>query len=269
LPPGCNLAAFFDTCHSGTLLDLPHHHCNGVWMPWVSKNKCRTDTLRYRNARGRAALMTPAKVPSVILPERRNASAPVTRSHEPHNALKYVLTVNTRDSPGSFPIPSRNKGTKQPMIMPNLTLTSSPQRLFCDGWCPSEVSQEVLQANVISISSCSDLQRTWEGDNYSMTRAVCKYLQTRPYPSYEELMKAINFESYENDRALHSWTRSERKKMGKGRRSHSKPSDLPEAGVNLAERVQSPVESVGEMNSYQSPALSSLVKLNMAAKFGL
>jgi len=37
LPVGCSLVAIFDTCHSATLLDLKHHRCNRVYVPWVSK----------------------------------------------------------------------------------------------------------------------------------------------------------------------------------------------------------------------------------------
>ena len=36
------LQAIFDTAHSGTLLDLPHYHCNNVYVPWQSKGEHRT-----------------------------------------------------------------------------------------------------------------------------------------------------------------------------------------------------------------------------------
>lgn len=38
----CILVDIFDCCHSGTLLDLPHYHCNNVWVPWISKGERRT-----------------------------------------------------------------------------------------------------------------------------------------------------------------------------------------------------------------------------------
>jgi len=40
----CILQAILDTAHSGTLLDLPHHHCNDVYVPWQSKGERRTRT---------------------------------------------------------------------------------------------------------------------------------------------------------------------------------------------------------------------------------
>jgi hypothetical protein len=39
----------FDASHSGTMLDLPHHHCNSVYVPWQSKGRRRTVTLRNMN----------------------------------------------------------------------------------------------------------------------------------------------------------------------------------------------------------------------------
>ncbi|KAH9172758.1 caspase domain-containing protein [Lactarius sanguifluus] len=50
LPIGCSLLAILDTCHSGTLLDLPHHHCNSVYVPWQSKGTRRTLTMQNNNA---------------------------------------------------------------------------------------------------------------------------------------------------------------------------------------------------------------------------
>lgn len=37
LPVGAMLTAIFDSCHSGTLLDLDHYLCNTVYFPWVNK----------------------------------------------------------------------------------------------------------------------------------------------------------------------------------------------------------------------------------------
>ena len=35
LPIGACLTAIFDSCHSGTLLDLDHYLCNSVYHPWT------------------------------------------------------------------------------------------------------------------------------------------------------------------------------------------------------------------------------------------
>ncbi|KAL0948045.1 hypothetical protein HGRIS_010670 [Hohenbuehelia grisea] len=46
LCPGSKLVAILDTCHSETLLDLPHHHCNDVPMPWRNERKESLDPTR-------------------------------------------------------------------------------------------------------------------------------------------------------------------------------------------------------------------------------
>jgi hypothetical protein len=45
----CVLQAVLDTCHSRTLLDLPHFHCNSVYVPWQSNGKRRTMTVQNIN----------------------------------------------------------------------------------------------------------------------------------------------------------------------------------------------------------------------------
>lgn len=39
-----SLTAIFDSCHSGTLLDLDHYLCNGVYFPWLSRGKRKGKT---------------------------------------------------------------------------------------------------------------------------------------------------------------------------------------------------------------------------------
>ncbi|KZS96418.1 peptidase C14 [Sistotremastrum niveocremeum HHB9708] len=41
LPVGCRLTALIDACHAGSILDLPHYHCNRVHPPGGSANPPR------------------------------------------------------------------------------------------------------------------------------------------------------------------------------------------------------------------------------------
>jgi len=45
----CILQAILDTTYSGTLLNLPHYHCNDVYVPWQSKGERRARTLHNIN----------------------------------------------------------------------------------------------------------------------------------------------------------------------------------------------------------------------------
>ncbi|KAI0760706.1 peptidase C14, caspase domain-containing protein [Fomes fomentarius] len=49
LPVGASLIAVFDTCHSGTLLDLEHDLCNQVWFPWRKRGTPYSSTRSSRS----------------------------------------------------------------------------------------------------------------------------------------------------------------------------------------------------------------------------
>src|SRR5258708_6101062 len=50
------MQALVDTCHSGSLPDLPHHHCNSAYVPWRSKGKRRTNS--RQNVTGAFTILT-------------------------------------------------------------------------------------------------------------------------------------------------------------------------------------------------------------------
>ena len=54
LPVGAHLTAIFDSCHSGTMLDLDHYLCNNVYYPWMDVGNRRHMTkwldVRRKNA---------------------------------------------------------------------------------------------------------------------------------------------------------------------------------------------------------------------------
>ncbi|EIM89361.1 uncharacterized protein STEHIDRAFT_155030 [Stereum hirsutum FP-91666 SS1] len=148
-------------------------------------------------------------------------------------------------------------------------------------------------AYVISLSSCSDLQRAWESTDGSMITLLCEYLRDHPNPTYHDLMLHINLELHKTARALHKWTRDAKK----SRSSHasassarsvaaglptppnsakhlgsdsvgSSTSSLPLADSLVAEPEEEP-EIDGEMNVFQAPVLSSMIKLDMKATLSL
>ncbi|KAI8974821.1 caspase domain-containing protein [Trametes punicea] len=62
LPVGANLMAIFDSCHSGTLLDLDHYLCHNIYYPWISPGFRRQQTWWRRVRRKNDQHMTQAGV---------------------------------------------------------------------------------------------------------------------------------------------------------------------------------------------------------------
>ena len=48
LPVGAHLTAIFDSCHSGTMLDLDRYLCNNIYFPWTIPGFRRYRTLWQR-----------------------------------------------------------------------------------------------------------------------------------------------------------------------------------------------------------------------------
>jgi len=146
-------------------------------------------------------------------------------------------------SPTSSGGQSRGRGVRmardRERMMFTQTRYASPERRFgCDGWCEYSKS---LHPNVLSLSACSDLQRAWEGPNVSLTTILCNYLKENNSPSYGALMSHINFQLHYNALVLHEYTLEQRKKARHGQGD----------GFD------------GELDNFQEPELSSLVRLNM------
>ena len=51
LPEGVCLTAIIDSCHSGTLLDLDHYHCNAVYFPWLNRGVRRLSRPKWQLVR--------------------------------------------------------------------------------------------------------------------------------------------------------------------------------------------------------------------------
>ncbi|KAI0293727.1 caspase domain-containing protein [Multifurca ochricompacta] len=235
LPVGCSLFAVLDTCHSGTLLDLPHHHCNNVYVPWQSKGTRRTMTMQNNNVRAQAmdfANSTSQRRPLIdsVIDGSQLADQPSRSLFQTNAQVGEGRSSGQRElSPGPQP---RGRGTRRPrerMLFTSQVRYASPEsRLICDG-C------------FLSLSACSDFQQAWEGPKGSLTTVVCNYLKTQKQPSYRALMSHINFQLYDNSLALHEYTRYQKRKAARGE------------GDGFE----------GDLDNFQVPELSSLVKLNM------
>jgi hypothetical protein len=141
LPAGSSLFALLDTCHSGTLLDLPHYYCNSVYYPWRSKGKRRTNSWQNVTVRRNAAVIqdpflpNPSPHPSPVI---TNVLAQSKHTEGKPSVLPMFvsipLSIDRRVAPAPMEVAARH--------LRDYNLPSSPRfcasptsRLACDGWC--------------------------------------------------------------------------------------------------------------------------------------
>jgi len=219
------------------MLDLPHHHCNGIYVPWLSKGVRQTATMQNKAERRFALAFggSSDSIASRIAPSICSVLTSPKLTNRP-------LRINTEDSNVSSR--SRHAKSTAPSILSPTHTQLSPISRICDGWCDYDA---IPHANVVSISACSDPQRAWEGPCGSLTTLLCKFLRQHSVPSYRELMTHINYQLHASCRALHDYTLF--RKTEKKRR--------------IARGDSAGSEFDGELNNFQTPELSSLAKLNM------
>ncbi|KAI0299856.1 caspase domain-containing protein, partial [Russula brevipes] len=248
LPDYCFLVAIFDTSHSGTMLDLPHYYCNAVYVPWISRGDRRTKTLQNRIGRNLAFgfFELPAlpsrrhtSIANVLGSRRHNGTRPGSQLRANTEIASSVSTNQRAMSVEADPHQARGRSAYRSIASPSPEQQyESPERSVCDGWCDYDPEPH---ATVLSLSACADLRRAWEGPRGSLTAVLCDFLKINPFPSYQALMSHVNFQVHTNCRALHEYTRYEKKKAARGE------------GPGFD----------GELNNFQAPQLSSLARLNM------
>ncbi|KAN0118331.1 Caspase domain containing protein [Russula decolorans] len=242
LPVGCSLLAILDTCHSGTMLDLPHYHCNNIYVPWLSKGNRRTKTMQNKIVRGHAFGLV--SLPGSGSQQSSSIASMMDSQHRLSDTRPGTPLRVTTDVGGALSANQRELSVEadargnMSVLSPTRTFMSPISRVRCDGWCGYDL---IPRATVVSLSACADLQRAWEGPRGSLTVVLCEFLKKQPSPSYGTLMSHVNFQLHANCRALHNYTLQEKKKAARGE------------GPGFD----------GELNNFQAPQLSSLAKLNM------
>ncbi|KAH9977501.1 hypothetical protein BJV74DRAFT_888427 [Russula compacta] len=221
IPP---LPAILDTYHPGNLLDLPHYHCNNVYVPWQSKGERRT--VAMWNTIGLSQYHDSISCADIFLVRRQamdfaNSTSKVPPSnpsviegHRPsdqpsHQSLEVTPLGEDRPADERELVPGAQPQTTQRprerMLLASQIRHASPEpSISCDGWCNYS---GIPHPNVLSLSACSALHRTWETPKGSLTRVLCKYLKKNNYPSYGAMMTHIIFQLHDNALALHEYTR--------------------------------------------------------------
>ncbi|KAF9534074.1 caspase domain-containing protein [Crepidotus variabilis] len=252
LPPKSSLIAVFDSCHSGSLLDLKHFRCNRVYVPWLNKGQRRTNSLWNSNKRQQA------KVATRTVQEYRRVNADIVRwtktsidqlmlGEEEAAAYGVVRTPIVTKKKTSLSIVTESIPSPSWLDSP-IQRCSSPEMLYCSGDCRDNPQWqcEEEQPDVISLSSSQDEQRTWEvADGSSMTQALVQILRQNPYPSLHTLLTLVSHDLHEIYLTLHVKAREYRKRIQALNRERAKKGKEPRRGDSV------------EMNNFQSPQLSS------------
>ncbi|KAI0032409.1 caspase domain-containing protein [Vararia minispora EC-137] len=253
LPPGSGLFALIDSCHSGTMLDLPHYKCNAIYVPWISKGKRRTGTLRLRQGKLLSLVVATQEAFAV---ESALTSRPMVHHKLRLNTSVHsssLLTATDTQLGSRLPLSAQNSVMGGMLVSSPICCDSPDTNIACSGWCHYDDTWRDHRPDVVSLSACTDLQQAWEDSKgQSLVHLFCEYISRNIseglMPSYKSLMTHLNYKMYDKSVKVHRWT-TRRKQQAK-----SQGKSLP---------------GFGEAVNFQTPELSSLTKLDLEESFRL
>jgi hypothetical protein len=254
LPVDCSLVAIFDTCHSASLLDLPHHRCNRIYVPWVSKESS-------------IQLSVPQQQTSIdsMLSADRSLSVRTSNLMTEKPTGISITTQSLQMSPIQETTPFEQEGgfrSSSILLSPVMRCTSPhPQpALQCDGFGLCGDSENDV-AHVIALGACKDAQVAWEDNGESLTTILIDILKKDPYPRLKDMMRVINHRTYDTVCRLHETWRKWKMEYNKGNKRH-----LTEDEETQMFRM---IERENPLKGFQDPQLASHRKLDMNSFFTL
>ncbi|KAI0365757.1 hypothetical protein BV20DRAFT_1056153 [Pilatotrama ljubarskyi] len=231
LPEGASLTAVFDSCHSGTLLDLDHYLCDAVYFPWLNVVRGQSDVRvhgRRRLARGRIVKFdaTIDQLSPDYVGEKR-----ILLERSLSLELKRTISLQfQRDPQRSYTADNQYQKLKDfafSLLKPRSESPEPINNLKCTGDCKPVKSPKV---HVVSIAACKDPQQTYESRRgRSMTMDLIELLKVDPHPRCRQLVQNLGHRLHETAMKVHAASRKQLEKRKRGR--HVKVLD----GVNFPE----------------------------------
>jgi hypothetical protein len=229
LPPGASLFALFDTCHSGTMLDLPHRVCNG-----------ETHFTRYINRR-LPTYFRPPTISHSVSDSALDSLSPVTPTtiEESLPPLVHCASPTMDSTPLPTPSPACDAFDAAQIVDPSESrdFGSLPRksRKKCDGNC---FTNEANLPLIVSLSSTRDNEQSFEGPQGGpLSSAFADVLRhSDDSLTYEDLMTKLGDRFVQSFKERYDWC------------------------------VRTPGYTVDDCGQPQHPVLSSLSPLNILDK---
>ncbi|KAG9225579.1 hypothetical protein PLEOSDRAFT_163564 [Pleurotus ostreatus PC15] len=261
LRPGSQLVAILDSCHSATLLDLPHVDCQLSNIkdeaPKEYPRVVLADLKRPLGQCKNRLVRQPSSSKQPRAKKPRLTLDTITRSPKPSFASSGPLTsIPPQTQASSFLSPvAFNDGAPDYIKAKGTIDTSSPSTSSVDFYdrekccncrltLKDESQKDKLELpRVLAISSCKDSQVSYEDGN-RMTKVLCNYLRANPNPPLHRLFNDISFSLFSP-----AYKRAKSESWVEWARSQCRGGSRP--------------------NAYQHPSLSSLQRLNPNHKLSL
>ncbi|KAF9495529.1 hypothetical protein BDN71DRAFT_1506667 [Pleurotus eryngii] len=245
--------AVLDTCHSETLLDLPHVDCQ---LPPLSpaehtvKETVKEDVRVTINDQVDVGMEVKRSLTQSKRRPARRPSSKASKLKKPRLSLKVLTRSTTRSFKVRGPLTALLPKTNS-VFSPDLIQSNSDfyGEYCCHKGCSplekDQVRKEMSElAQVLAISSCKDSQYSYEdAEGKGMTDVLCCYLKNNPQPTVEKLFNVISFSLF-----TPAWDRIHSEGWDEYKREFDEDA-LP--------------------NAYQQPSLSSLQRLNLEHTFSL
>ncbi|CAL1698890.1 unnamed protein product [Somion occarium] len=215
LPIGAKLTAIFDSCHSGTLLDLDHDKCNDLDPKDKLFRVVRTATLVsvfrrriYTTTRINTHHVQIRRLSVELKPEKNGSPSKQlileSRISTFHSEPNLVPSMSPMD-PIAHRLVTRSQrpSTRTVQLGISKLNTQKVPRRKCTGMCP--ISPTPRQ-NAVSISACRDGQFTFEDENgCSLSQALVAVLRQNPELTHAELLAQLRCRVNETAIRMHDW----------------------------------------------------------------